>query len=114
MDPITGADPGGALGAEAPPPSAKSTYRTYGGLIAVAPPFKPKMYDFTQKSHLFEAVSISGVLFMSATRWSRSRQFCGRGFVKWSVVSKFSRASRAIIIFSTPLMQVLDPPLYQL
>ena len=56
---------------------------------------------------------ISGALFTSATRWSRLRQFDGRGFAKRGVISKVSRALRAIITFSTPLMQGLMLHVYK-
>ena len=88
------------MGVEAP--LAKATYRTYGDLIAQAPPFKQKMYDLTQNQteetclRLYK--SISGALFVSAARlvsiaavlwvWFHVR---GRGIKK-------SRASHALIV----------------
>ena len=49
--------------------------------------------------------SISGALFTSATRWSRSRGLMGVVSQKRGVVSKILRGSRAIIILSPPLLK---------
>ena len=84
--PSQGRIQGGALGAEAPPPPLQPSLHTQHMETRQAPPLSQKHMILhkhqTEETCLRLYKSISGALSTSATRWSRSRQFGGRGFAK--------------------------------